>query len=33
MELRAQGWPIPLNAVSLKEIDVCLKTLVGGKPA
>jgi len=32
MELRARGWPIPLNVVSLKEIDTCLDTLLEEKP-
>jgi energy-coupling factor transport system ATP-binding protein len=33
MELRASGWPIPLKAISLKEIDACLDALLEGKPA
>lgn len=33
MELRTRGWPIPLEAVSLAEIDVCLTSLLGEKPA
>lgn len=33
MGLRAGGWPVPPEAVSLTEIDACLASLLGGKPA